>query len=180
MLAPFYDHLIKPRERDRFLELVNLPVKGTLLDAGGGTGRAAQVFKGLASEIVVADLSYAMLQQAIGKGALAAVCTQIERLPFPTGFFDRAIMVDALHHVLDQQTVANELWRTVKPGGRIVIEEPDISKASVKLIALAEKIAFMRSHFLPPSKIRGLFAEYGTKMQVIQEDYTAWIIVDKL
>ena len=37
--------------------------------------------------------------------------------------FERVIMVDALHHVYNHARAAAELWRFVKPGGRIVIEE---------------------------------------------------------
>ena len=52
---------------------------------------------------------------------------------------------------------AAELWRTLKPGGRLVIMEPDIRLFSVKLVALAEKVALMRSHFLAPAAIVRLF-----------------------
>ncbi len=57
-------------------------------------------------------------------------------------------MVNALHHVCNQQETVNELWRTLQPGGRIVIEEPDVRTFAVKLFALGEKLALMRSHFL--------------------------------
>ena len=62
--------------------------------------------------------------------------------------FDRVIMVDALHHVKDYRITIHELWRVLMPGGRIVIEEPDIQTFPVKLMALVEKIALMRSHFI--------------------------------
>ena len=60
-------------------------------------------------------------------------------------------MVDALHHVIHQGQTAREMYRVLKPGGRIVIEEPDIRKFGVKLIAVAEKLLLMRSHFLSPA-----------------------------
>ena len=47
-------------------------------------------------------------------------------------------MVDALHHVADQEATIRELWRLLKPGGRIIIEEPDIRRFEVKLLALIE------------------------------------------
>ena len=55
----------------------------------------------------------------------------------------------------------------LKPGGSIVIEEPDIRKFTVKLIALAEKITLMRSHFLSPDKIAGLFKFPEAKREII-------------
>jgi ubiquinone/menaquinone biosynthesis C-methylase UbiE len=89
-------------------------------------------------EVFVADLSRGMLRRAAGKG-LATVCTPAESLPFPSGSFDRIIMMDALHHVIDQRQTAGELWRVLAPGGRIVIVEPDIRKFIVKLLAIAKR-----------------------------------------
>jgi demethylmenaquinone methyltransferase/2-methoxy-6-polyprenyl-1,4-benzoquinol methylase len=47
--------------------------------------------------------------------------------------------------------------RVLEPEGRSVIEEPDIRTFGVKLVALAEKILLMRSHFLSPIQIASLF-----------------------
>ena len=63
-------------------------------------------------------------------------------------------MVDALHHVINHGQTAREMYRVLKPGGRIVIEEPDIRSFYVKLIAVAEKLLLMRSHFLSPQRDR--------------------------
>ena len=88
-------------------------------------------------------------------------------------------MIDALHHVCNHQESANELWRVLKPGGRIVIEEPNIHRWGVKLIAVAEKIALMRSHFLKPSKIKDLFDNFQGETSIVCEDHYAWILIDK-
>ena len=132
ILAPFYDRAIRLREPERFIKLANLPVDGALLDVGGGTGRVSHALRGMAHLLVVADVSFGMLRQAKEKDGLETVCSHSEGLPFADGAFSRVIMVDALHHVCDHQETAQELWRVVKPGGRIVIEEPDIDTAIVK------------------------------------------------
>ncbi len=59
----------------------------------------------------------------------------------------------------------------------LVIEEPDIRTFGVKLIALAEKLLLMRSHFLAPEEITNLFPN-GEK-SIRTEDGTAWVIVRK-
>lgn len=73
-----------------------------------------------------------------------------------------------------------ELWRVLKPGGRLVIEEPDIRSFFIKMVAIAEKLALMRSRFLNPGRIAQLFSHPNARTQVESEGTTAWVIVDKI
>jgi demethylmenaquinone methyltransferase/2-methoxy-6-polyprenyl-1,4-benzoquinol methylase len=122
-----------------------------------------------------------MLTQADGKGDLFRVCTHTEGFPFPNGSFARILMVDALHHVCDQPQTAHELWRVLKPGGYLLIEEPDLRTFTVKLVAIAEKIAFMRSHFLTPEAIAALFDDRQAHVHIETETdgFNSWVIVHK-
>lgn len=178
-LAPFYERVISSKYPEEICALIGLPVPGALLDAGGGTGRVAEFLVGMADPIVVADLSYGMLAVARRKAGLEAVCSPSESLPFPNGSFARIIMVDAFHHVRNQRKTAEELWRVLQPGGRLVLEEPDIRTFTVKLIAWGEKLALMRSHFLSPLLIAGFFQAPNALVRVETAKSTAWIIVEK-
>lgn len=180
LLAPFYERFIHPRPPEDLLAHLHLPVDGALLDAGGGTGRVSQFLRDQARLVVVADLSCRMLAQARQKHGLRPVCSHTERLPFPDHAFARIIMVDALHHVCDQRATARELWRLLQPGGRLIIEEPDLRRFAVKLIALAEKLALMRSHFLAPAHIAALFDEPQARVSVFAGDFNVWVVVEKL
>lgn len=180
ILAPIYDKVIRPKSPDRLISLAKLPVAGPLLDAGGGTGRISQFLKGFAGQIVVADPSFNMLKQARKKDVLSTVCGRAERLPFPDGCFERVIMVDTLHHVHDQRATVGELWRILAPGGRLLIEEPDIRNLFVKLVAFVEKIALMRSRFLDPPNITSLFHASSAHAEVVKDGYIAWIVADKV
>lgn len=128
---------------------------------------------------MVADESFKMLREAQRKDGLQPVLSYTERLPFMEDTFDGIIMVDALHHVADQLKTAQELWRILKPGGRLIIEEPNIYSLGVKFIALAEKLSLMRSHFLSPQKILSLFQGKASPMRIELEGTLAWIIVEK-
>lgn len=176
LIAPFYDRIFSPGERGELIEKIDLPINGILLDAGGGTGRISQFFRDKAERIVIADLSYDMLLQANDKKGLYTVCSHTESLPFQDSFFDRIIMIDALHHVCDQAETAKELMRVLKPGGKILIEEPDINRLGVKALAVAEKLLGMRSHFLSPVEIANLFD--GNVIDIQSEGAIAWITVD--
>ena len=45
-------------------------------------------------------------------------------LPFPDDSFDRLICSEVLEHIPDYQAAMTEIWRVVKPGGRIGISVP--------------------------------------------------------
>ena len=175
LIAPIYArahyHAI-----DRMCEFAALPAAGRLLDVGGGTGRVAFALRGLVGEIVVTDISMGMLEKTPRTTIQPASCFS-ESLPFPNDSFERVIMVDALHHVVDQAATAGEMLCVLKPGGRLVIEEPDIRTFAVKLIAVAEKLLWMRSHFLSPAQIASLFSQ--AKTDIFTDGPTAWIVVEK-
>ncbi len=180
LFAPFYDRLFASLDPARLKSLLGLPVEGRILDAGGGTGRVAQALSGLAGQIVVADESAAMLRVADGKRGIYAVRARVQRLPFADASFQRIILVDAFHHLGDQRAAAVELWRVLAPGGRLVIEDPDIRRLSVRLLALAEKVAMMRSCFLTPDSMGEIFRALGGRVEIQDDDHlTAWVVVDR-
>jgi demethylmenaquinone methyltransferase/2-methoxy-6-polyprenyl-1,4-benzoquinol methylase len=173
VIAPLYARVTYSKT-DIMREVAVLPVKGRLLDVGGGTGRVASALRELVDEIVIADVSFGMLKQTSGFRSVRGLS---ESLPFSDNSFERVIMVDALHHVIDHTASAREMFRVLKPGGVLVIEEPDIRTFGVKLIALAEKLLLMRSHFLAPDAIMKLFDDGGKAVRA--EDGTAWVVIPK-
>ena len=181
-LAPVYDRFIKPKPPEHLWKFLELPTDGLLLDAGGGTGRLAQFMLDRSAGVVLADLSSEMLMEANGKGEFLRVCTHTEGFPFPDKSFSRILMVDALHHVCDQPDTANELWRVLKPDGLLVVEEPDLRHWGVKAVAVAEKLALMRSHFLKPSEIAALFNFHGadTRIETGYDGFNASIVIRKV
>jgi SAM-dependent methyltransferase len=179
-IAPMYEKLIRPAVPRELAARLNLPAAGALLDAGGGSGRVTQYLRGSAGLLVVADPSFNMLSQARAKSGLAPVAGWSENLPFPAGSFARVVMVDAFHHVCDQARTAAELWRVLAPGGRLVIEEPDIDSPGVKILALGERLALMRSRFLAPDRMADLFRRSGAEIRIDRDRATAWIIVDRV
>lgn len=179
LIASIYDRLIGPPDTGRLKQLLRLPATGWLLDGGGGTGRVSSHLKASVDNIVVTDLSLQMLKKAQRK-KVSCVLAHAERLPFPDAFFDRVLVVDALHHFCDQQEAIEDLLRVLKPAGRLVIEEPDFNHKGVKLLALVEKMLLMRSRFYAPQKIRDMIASFGYSAKIEHDGrYTAWVVAEK-
>ena len=180
VFASVYDRLIGPPDHQKLSELLRLPTDGWLLDAGGGTGRVSATLRPLVGNLVVSDLSQPMLKQAQAKGSLCPIRAHVERLPFPNEHFERVLVVDAFHHFCDQQESISDLLRVLKPGGRLVIEEPNIHSFAVKIVAVIEKLALMRSHFYSPEAIQGMITSYGLTAHIRDDDrHRAWVIADK-
>jgi demethylmenaquinone methyltransferase/2-methoxy-6-polyprenyl-1,4-benzoquinol methylase len=180
LLAPVYDWFFGPPDLERWRDLLRLPTEGRLLDAGGGTGRVSVHLRPWVGRLVISDVAPVMLTQAQTKGNLQPLQAQSERLSFPDESFERLMVVDALHHFDNQAAAIGDLLRVLKPGGRLVIEEPDINRFAVKLVALAEKLALMKSHFYAATEIAQIVAGYGLTAQIEKDGlFAAWVIVDK-
>jgi ubiquinone/menaquinone biosynthesis C-methylase UbiE len=180
LAAPFYDRLAGILDPARLRSYLNLPITGRLLDAGGGTGRVANALCGQAGAIVVADVSTGMLAQATGKECIYAVYAATEWLPFADGTFERAIIVDAFHHFADHRSAIAGVWRVLAPGGRLVIEEPNIDTPAIKAVALAERAALMRSRFFSPRDMGQMLQAVGADVHIYDEHaFNAWVVADK-
>ena len=71
------------------------------------------------------------------------------------------------------------MWRVLKAGGVLVIEEPNIRRLLVRVVAMAERLALMRSRFRDPTWIAGRLSSIGAQVSIHQEGYTVWVVAEK-
>jgi ubiquinone/menaquinone biosynthesis C-methylase UbiE len=100
---------------------------GSLAEFGCGTGFFTQVLAGKADRVAATDLSPAMLAIAHTRVDAANVRFQVEdcqRTSFEDGAFDAAFLTLVLHFTDPEKTLA-EMRRILKPGGTLIIANPD-------------------------------------------------------
>lgn len=178
-LAPVYDEVFGQKGVEGIMRHLELEPGRLVLDLGGGTGRVSGALgDDRGHRTVICDPSRGMAGRAAGKGL--PVCRGLaERLPFGDESFDRVMMVDTFHHLARHHDAAREILRVLRPGGRFVMDEPDITTWPVKVIALAEKLLLMRSRFFNPAEIARMFEDAGAEVRCVREAYTLFVIVDK-
>ncbi len=109
-----------------------MPAGGQALDVGTGTADLALALANAgAARVTATDFSERMLAEAhakllaspLGFGHVRLVCADALRLPFADAIFDSATNGFVLRNVADLRTTFTELYRVLRPGGRLACLE---------------------------------------------------------
>jgi ubiquinone/menaquinone biosynthesis C-methylase UbiE len=92
-----------------------------VLEVGCGTGLILERVAKFAKSVRGIDLSPGMLERARERG-LDVVEGSADALPFPNESFDVAYSFKVLAHVPDVERCLAEMFRVVRPGGRVVFD----------------------------------------------------------
>ena len=128
--APYYDswfdsplgQTVDALEKDLLYGLASLRTGERALEVGSGTGHFAFDLTARRLTVVGLDLSAALLSIARDRGpTVHLVRGDAAALPLASGAFDLVLSVTALEFVADPQRAVAEMWRAVRPGGRLVV-----------------------------------------------------------
>ncbi len=112
---------------------LNLRPGQHILDLAGGTGDLTRHISpriGTSGQVILADINADML--AVGKDRLlnlglynniSVQQVNAEELPFSSNHFDRTIIGFGLRNVTDKDKALQEMYRTLRPGGKLIILE---------------------------------------------------------
>lgn len=117
---PLVDILLKPQKKILFKEVCLLP-KGNLLEIGVGNGQHLKYYG--KHQITGIDTSIAMLNAAKKYDAGNADLLEMDgkQLLFSDEAFDYAVLSHVIAVVDDPNRVLSEVYRVLKPGGKLFI-----------------------------------------------------------
>jgi len=111
-----------------------------VLDLGAGGCWCSDLLRKLNRRSVAVDISWDMLRagrsRPDGAGLLAAT-GDMERLPFRSGVFDKAVCLNALHHVPRMRAAVHEIARVLNDDGVALFSEPGKGHADAPVAAAA-------------------------------------------
>ncbi|MFB3855293.1 MAG: class I SAM-dependent methyltransferase [Vicinamibacterales bacterium] len=97
-----------------------------VLDLGAGSCWCSEWLQRLNVETISVDIAIDMLR--IGRerlpGPARLVAGDLEQLPLAGASVDKAVCLNALHHVPDRRRMLCEVWRVLRPGGAVFFSEP--------------------------------------------------------
>lgn len=106
------------------------PVRGrTVLDLGCGLGENSVFFATCGAEVIAADLSPGMVEQAVAHCAAAGHTVQgrvinAQAIALPDASVDIVYAANLLHHVPDPEQALAEIHRVLRPGGCFCAWDP--------------------------------------------------------
>jgi SAM-dependent methyltransferase len=118
----------------RVIELLDPRPGGRYLDVGTGTGAdALACAKRFAATVIGVDSSHVMIEEAKRRGLTSAVVADAHALPFDTASFDGAWADRTFQHLADPVAALDETVRVIRPGGTLVIADPDLATQVVDI-----------------------------------------------
>jgi ubiquinone/menaquinone biosynthesis C-methylase UbiE len=119
--------------KHRTLEMADIQDGHMVLDVGCGTGVDAiqmATLVGQSGHVFGIDLSQEMILSAQKNAAAVDLpitfrCSSIYQLEFENSFFDRCRADKTFQHLSDPRAALKEMIRVTKPGGKIIIADPD-------------------------------------------------------
>lgn len=101
-----------------------------LLDIGSGAGVGAELIARAASidHVTCIDLSLPALQAVRSKGFSPLMASaEGHKLPFADAIFDVVVLDEVIEHLVDTDSIMDEIHRVLKPSGQLLISTPNLA-----------------------------------------------------
>jgi ubiquinone/menaquinone biosynthesis C-methylase UbiE len=158
------------RRAQYFADLGDFSTEHQLLEIGCGTGLFTEkMFSKTGAQITAIDISDALLKQAVAKVPAARFIIQdAMNTNFPDENFDGIYGSSVIHH-LDEQKVWDEMYRLLKPGGKLIFAEPNMLNPQ---IFVQKNVPFIKK-WLGDSPDETAIVRWKTRKRLLQTGFTS-------
>jgi demethylmenaquinone methyltransferase/2-methoxy-6-polyprenyl-1,4-benzoquinol methylase len=162
--------------RKAVIRQARLAPNARLLDLGAGTGDLAREALAQQPEInvVAADFTLEMMRVGNRNGSLPWSAADALNLPFPDKTFDAIVSGFLMRNVGDVQQALKEQYRTLKPGGRIVILDTTKPKRN-----LLSPFIWLHMHFVIPLLGR-IMSGFGEAYNYLPDSTEGFLTAEEL
>ncbi|MBU3918616.1 methyltransferase domain-containing protein [Patescibacteria group bacterium] len=134
-----------------------------VLDVGGGTGKVAKEIVDLFdAEVTILDSCESMLKRVKNHPCINIIRGDIEKNALKDKSFDVILCIDTLHHLSNPKLGLEQMYRILKPGGTIFIQDFDITKIRTRILNFIEEYFLGEpANFYSPQELGKLLKGVG-------------------
>lgn len=144
-----------------------VPAGAKVLDCGAGTGELSLAASDNAESVLCTDLSKNMLKQAqrkaraLGADNIEFAARNIFDLQDPNDTYDVVIAGNVLHLLTNPQGAVKEMYRVLKPGGKLLLPTFTNKNSARLLIGIYKKLGFDPAANYSPSEYKKMLGDCG-------------------
>lgn len=144
-----------------------VPTGATVLDCAAGTGELSLAAAEKASHVLCTDLSANMLKTAqkkaktLGADNISFEARNIFHLDDPDNTYDIVIAGNVLHLLNAPQNAVHELYRVLKPGGKLLLPTFTTKGHCETILNLYKQLGFDPSASYSPSEYKKMLESCG-------------------
>ena len=144
-----------------------IPAGAKMLDCGAGTGELSLAASDNADSVLCTDMSKNMLKQAqrkaraLGADNIEFAARNIFDLQDPNDTYDVVIAGNVLHLLTNPQGAVKEMYRVLKPGGKLLLPTFTNKNSARLLIGIYKKLGFDPAANYSPSEYKKMLGDCG-------------------
>jgi len=153
--------------------------RSVMLDVGGGTGLLTEALSGVFDQILVLEPDLQKVEYGAKRRREVGFIRGIaQKIPVVDGGVGTLVSVAAFHHFPDQDAALEEMGRVLKPEGRLLLAEIDVTTTRGKLLRFTEN-SLMRGHsrFLTPVQLVEKVKGHGFVDALLDRTSRGYIVV---
>ncbi len=150
-----------------------------MLDVGGGTGLLTGTLSDVFDQILVLEPDLQKVEYgAKRRREVGFIRGSAQKIPIADGGVGTLLSVAAFHHFPDQDAALEEMCRVLKPEGRLLLAEIDVTTTRGKLLRFTEN-RLMRGHsrFLTPAQLVEKVEGHGFVDALLDRTSRGYIVV---